>query len=593
MPARASYPPLVLSLIQSTSYPPLPSLEELESLRTSLQTPIVPHVVPSDLEEKRLRKEKKRKDREEAEEREREKERAALEANERSGARLEALEKAKAGRIGSPAGVKVKKERQSASPVPSEGSNISRALAGPSHPVTYGSQPKKQKKKRFLGSDDETGSQLRDRSATIASPPPGLGHTTSTSGLKLKLSSSLPKGRPSVDPSPTPSASTPAALSGPGANMDFSLPAPPARPLVPPRPGVQKPPKPGPKKQSEVNEDFSNVKAPNQVNFTTFWSGIEPYLREVREDDLAMLGFKADAPESYDIPPRGRHYTEVWDEEDGNLPGTTQRFNVPNLRQNLAGNSHGALPLPHFVPANEMRDENLVDEHRGLGSFTERIVAAILGRRTIKDEAKAELGASDSEGNRGPAKVDVVDIEDRVKRELRSVMLLGEHEEFDPANRDDDEVTAALRQCQRMLHQQTAVNESRKAHLAEIAKKRIAYAEYQAALDGIEKSIEAGWAKRVKKYGMKKGQQPHAGQANGSGRPPVPDGLKRLLQVRNGWLDGVGRLMKEKPRGELVGLPTKNIFDGMGEESEEKDEKTVEDAVEVESMDVDEVDGVA
>ena len=41
-----------------------------------------------------------------------------------------------------------------------------------------------------------------------------------------------------------------------------------------------------------MDEDFSNTKAPNQVAFTTFWSSVEPYLREVREDDLAMLGFK-------------------------------------------------------------------------------------------------------------------------------------------------------------------------------------------------------------------------------------------------------------------------------------------------------------
>lgn len=96
----------------------------------------------------------------------------------------------------------------------------------------------------------------------------------STSGLKLKLSS-----QPAYNPTPTHS------------SVDFTLPNPPLRQLIPPRPTSHKPPKPGPKRQADVDEDYSNVKVSGQVNFQTFWQGVEPYLREVREDDLAMLGF--------------------------------------------------------------------------------------------------------------------------------------------------------------------------------------------------------------------------------------------------------------------------------------------------------------
>jgi len=55
-------------------------------------------------------------------------------------------------------------------------------------------------------------------------------------------------------------------------------------------------------------------------------------------------------------------------------------------------------------------------------------------------------------------------------------------------------------------------------------------------------------------------------------------------------LETVGNLLKERPKGELWGLPTTSTYEGIGEEIEEKDEKSVEEAVEVESMDVDEVD---
>lgn len=159
-------------------------------------------------------------------------------------------------------------------------------------PITYGGhQLKKKKFKRVVDSDDESRAQAR--SSVLASPPHPI-HTTSTSGLKLKLSSTHPKSRPHPhpDPSPTPSGHTPSASALAGASIDFSLPPNPARPLVPHRPGVQKPIQPGPKRQDEVDGNFSNTKAPNQVAFTTFWSSVEPYLREVREDDLTMLGFK-------------------------------------------------------------------------------------------------------------------------------------------------------------------------------------------------------------------------------------------------------------------------------------------------------------
>lgn len=255
----------------------------------------------------------------------------------------------------------------------------------------------------------------------MASPP--THHTTSTSGLKLKIN----KARP-VDPSPTPSGSTllaPLAVTSNGTTIDFSLPSVPTRALVPPRPGIQPPPKPGPKRQADVDEDFSNVKAPSQIAQPTFWSSVEPYLRDIREDDLAMLNFKADAPELYEIPARGRHYTEIWDEEDGNPPGTTARFSVPSLRQ--ATSTPSAPITPHYVPATELKDDHLVQEHKGLGSLTERLVAGLLGRSRKEPAPPPEADKYD--GNRDIGKVDVAELEDRTKRELKSVTLLGEHDD--------------------------------------------------------------------------------------------------------------------------------------------------------------------
>lgn len=277
------------------------------------------------------------------------------------------------------------------------------------------------------------------RERSVASPP--THHTTSTSGLKLKIN----KPRP-IDPSPTPSNSALASVSnsqGIGGNIDFSLPPQPARSLIPPRPGVQPPPIPGPKRQAEVDEDFSNTKAPTQIAQPTFWSSVEPYLRDIREDDLAMLNFKAEAPELYEIPARGRHYTEVWDEEDGNPLGTTPRLPVPALRQASGSQAQttaatAATPAPaHFVPAVDMTNEQLVVEHKGLGSLTERIIAGVLGRSRREDPPTSTTTTANGDGyayagNNKAHPVDVADLEEKMKRELKSVMLLGDHEDVSP-----------------------------------------------------------------------------------------------------------------------------------------------------------------
>ena len=135
-----------------------------------------------------------------------------------------------------------------------------------------------------------------------------------------------------------------------------------------------------------------------------------------------------------------------------------------------------------------------------------------------------------------------------------------------------------MRQCQRQLLVQTTLNDSRKARLAEVAKDRLAFAEYTAALEGMEKSIEMGWGKRIKKYGLtpKKG-------ANAPTKPPVQENLKRLVATRQKWISTVGQVLKEK-KGECYGLPTKSVYDGIGDD-EERDEQTVDDAVGIESGD--------
>ncbi len=102
--------PLTLfGLVQSTTYPPLPTIEELEQLSNTLKAQRtaakarLANMAPPEEERPTLKKQK-RKDREQTDERER----AALAANQRAGAALEVVERR---RVDTSADIKVKHER--------------------------------------------------------------------------------------------------------------------------------------------------------------------------------------------------------------------------------------------------------------------------------------------------------------------------------------------------------------------------------------------------------------------------------------------------------------------------------------------------
>ena len=162
--------------------------------------------------------------------------------------------------------------------------------------------------------------------------------------------------------------------------------------------------------------------------------------------------------------------------------------------------------------------------------------------------------------------------------------------QYDPSKRDDDEITSSLRQCQRLLEAQISLNEQRKSRLVSQAKNRLAYAEYQTRLDGVEKSIEAAWAKRVKKHGLKNKATTDK-HGNVIPRPPVPDQLKALVETRRKWLygteakgvegqegyepaqPGIGQLFKQLPLGQVRGLPAQSLYEGLGGDGEDEREE--------------------
>ncbi|KAM0792200.1 hypothetical protein ACM66B_004897 [Microbotryomycetes sp. NB124-2] len=376
----------------------------------------------------------------------------------------------------------------------------------------------------------------------------------------------------------------------PGTATAFYLPS---HSLVPPQQHSELP-EPTPKRQADVTGDFSIAKPGTQIAFNTFHTWAESYLRPFGEDDLAFLAPKPHDVTPYIIPPLGKHYTEVWEEEDSGLP--------------VASTSAYASPLEP-PPLTRTKPEHLTEdasgaEHVTLGPLSERLVAALAFDEGGDEEEELDGAEGRVNGqidrrsavtDRGivvPDKrtiVDAVELEERIKRELRFIGLLPE-DDVDWSLREDDEVSSALRACQRQLYHQTTLNEARKAVLSGIVKDRMAYQDFETARDAQERIIENGWSKRQKVDKKKKskrererdrrerhhaggGHEEHSSLTTGK---HMSLALLEAMDKRNRLIGSLQPLFDdEEEQGRFYGLPEKSVYEGVEEkilEQEEQDE---------------------
>ncbi|GJN88461.1 hypothetical protein Rhopal_001427-T1 [Rhodotorula paludigena] len=344
--------------------------------------------------------------------------------------------------------------------------------------------------------------------------------------------------------------------------------------LAPPRPPAVPPP-PTPKRQADVSGDFSNAKPGQQIAHSTFTNWVDAYLRPFGEDDLAFLAAKPEDMSPYLIPPLGKHYLDRWEEEDtGGAPASG--YYVSPLEPPV---------LPRLRP-DALTEDALQTENVFLGPLSERLMAALAvggssAAGALEDEGAngAGEGAGDDAAPPQPKlQLDAVDLEERVKRELRYLGVLPD-EEVDWSSREDDEISAALRACQRLLHQQTELNEARKAVLQQLVKDRMAYQDYETARDAQERVIEAGWTKRMrvdvkkKKKGKERDRRPGGGggaAAGGAGagdgdpsKAPVSADLVEAVEKRDRLVSTFKPFFEEDggDRGRFFGLPETSVYE--------------------------------
>lgn len=359
--------------------------------------------------------------------------------------------------------------------------------------------------------------------------------------------------------------------------------------------------------------DFSNAKPSNQVNFSTFQTYIDPYIRPFTEEDVAYLKERGDRFSPYVIPERGtKGYREVWAAEDG-LTGTEPPRSDP-LNPNEARGSMEDLD-------DEIADQDIVSMGPVMSRLLSIIRPAPSGTKKDDNAANAEDANGDVTMTNGDGPADGNDatngtttedhkpftylppeakvanvpqldysiLEERALQEFRYIGLIGPTETPDYDAHLDDEVAARLRTLQHELRRVSRLNNIRKLRLLELTEERMAMQEYANIADDLDNQVNAAYLKRNRSLAKPSHKKGGAGQSRpgqkgvassiaGAGRG-VSDGVKALMQKRRDWIEMVGPVVGYgRPP-----IPTddETIFDEVNMKRLEKIEREAE-AVEVE-----------
>jgi transcriptional adapter 3 len=353
--------------------------------------------------------------------------------------------------------------------------------------------------------------------------------------------------------------------------------------------------------------DFSNAKPSNQVNFSTFQTYIEPYIRPFTEEDVAFLKERGDRFTPYIIPERGtKHFREVWASEDGSTgiePARSDPLNpneprgcMEDLDDEIAEQdivSMGPvmsrlLSIIRPQPNAAKRDENNAGEDANgdttmtNGDGANEANDAVHVNSSTDDHKPISCLPAEFKAPNLPS-LDYSILEERALQEFRYIGIIGPNDNPDFDAHLDDEISARLRTLQHELRRISRLNNVRKLRILELTEERMAMQEYANIADDLDNQVNAAYLKRnrsmSKPNSNKKGggQQARAGQkgvASMAAGRGVSDGVKALMQKRRDWIEMVGPVVSYgRPP-----IPTddETIFDEVNTKRLEKIEREAE-----------------
>ncbi|KAJ2365928.1 Transcriptional regulator [Coemansia sp. RSA 2611] len=324
-----------------------------------------------------------------------------------------------------------------------------------------------------------------------------------------------------------------------------------------------------------VQDDFSRVKVTNQVQIQTYWTSLEPYFRNITDEDIAFLESTNEDQELYVIPKLGKFYAYAWAEEEvTHFPDHMHSSKTRYLAKSLLGSDTSSKSRPsHSALAGNSVGSDMALNTSRLAPLTERIVSALVAERLVLNggsRIKTENGDSAPNGGNLDYRSDTEDgtteiepyqlssngetlsLEDRLKRELRYIGIIDD-DDVDWDGREDDEVCVTIRALQRQLREQTKVNKLRKARLLPISKEHIGFQEYTQVIDELDKQVEQCYIKRHRQTKSRKRKSAPVKTIS------LSDNALNAMDRRQRVIQAIGHLFPP----EKFALPSESIFTGI------------------------------
>ncbi|KAI9361317.1 histone acetyltransferases subunit 3-domain-containing protein [Pilaira anomala] len=314
--------------------------------------------------------------------------------------------------------------------------------------------------------------------------------------------------------------------------------------------------------QSKDDVDFVRVKPKDQVPIATFWTAMEPYFRNLTEEDRAFLLEKSDNSKPFLIPPLGQYYAEQWAEEDQAI-GFGLHTRTPS-RQSIDHTPQHKLKYLQ----REITDENLLQDDIGSGTLTERLLSSLVAEEILdpsevksfqnddNDDPMSDVETDKQSKHHGRTIVElssdpteeIVSFEERLRRELRYAGLFAD-DDIDWNAKEDDEICAELRTLGREFKEQVKENDFRKKKLLQVVDTQLQFEQYRQVLDTLDSQVEQGYMKRFRLQKSKK-------RKTTGPKTMLSENAVFAMDKRKTWINALGGIFKDK---NMI-MPTTSIY---------------------------------